>query len=212
MKTITSILFAFIFAINILYAEEHDRAVLKKIEELYKTYYDMKAEFTQESYNATSDTTKKLSGLYYAKRPNLMRWEYLEPDEQYFVVDGKFLWFYTVEDKQVIKSKINEVEDSLKMFIETFSALKKLEGDFTIKTEKSKEALILQLKPKKNISGLSSLNIYMNPSTFELIKTENIDHFYNKNTITFKKIEVNTGLKDEKFKFKPPAGVDVIEN
>jgi outer membrane lipoprotein carrier protein len=210
--TIIVIILALLTFTTYSFSEDPNSAILDKIEKVYSKYNDMKAEFAQESYNATSETTKKLTGLYFAKRPNLMKWEYNEPDEQYFVVDGSFLWFYTVEDKQVVKSKIKEAEDSLKMFLDTFTSIKKLENDFTIKIDKTTEALILQLKPKKNNTGLASLNIYMNPTTYELLKTENIDHFYNRNTITFKKIETNTGLKDDKFKFEIPKGVEVIEN
>jgi outer membrane lipoprotein carrier protein len=194
------------------FCEKSKEDLLGKIESLYKTYNDMKAEFVQEAYNATSESRKKAAGLYFAKKPNLMRWEYKEPDEQLFVFDGKFLWFYTVQEKQVIKSNIDNSDSGMKMFIDFLSSLKKIEDDFTITTESKDNLLKLALTPKKDMSGLSVLNVYLNPKTFELVKTEQIDQFDNKNTISFQKIEVNKGLKEDLFKFQPPAGVEVIEN
>jgi len=190
--------------------EEGD--ILSQIEEKYSNYYDLKAEFLQESYNATSETVKKASGLYYARKPNLMRWKYIEPEEQYFIVDGKFLWFYSVADKQVIKSDIQKTNEGIKEFMKFLSSIKNLKKDFYITIEKNDKELKLQMNPKKRLSGLSKLNLFLNPENFDLIKTEQYDQFNNKNTIHFKKIEVNVGLEDELFRFVVPKGVEVIEN
>ena len=189
-----------------------DDEILNKIEALYRSYSDIKAEFRQESYNSTSETTKKLSGFYYAKRPNLMRWEYLKPDEQYFIVDGKFLWFYTVKDNQVFKNDIQKTDEGIKMFIEFFSSIKKIKDDFNISNVKNEEELIFEFHPKHQMTGLSKLVVYFKPKSFEIIKTMQFDHFNNRNTIYFEKTESNIGLKDEKFRFEVPKGVEVIEN
>jgi len=194
------------------YCEESTKELIDKIESLYKTYNDMKAEFIQESYNATSETKRKATGFYYTKKPNLMRWEYNEPEEQLFLFDGKFLWFHFVEDNQIVKSNIENTDSGLRMFLDFLSSLKKIEEDFSITKEIKDDILKLELKPKKDIASLSLLNVYLKQSTFELVKTEQFDHFENKTTIYFNKIEINKGLKEDKFRFKVPDGVEVIEN
>ena len=211
-KYLITIIFFSLIITYPCFAVVSDDELLKKIENLYRSYIDMKAEFIQESFNSTTETTKKASGNYFAKKPNLMRWEYIDPEEQYFLFDGKYLWFYTVEEKQVIKSDIQNTNDGLKMFLDFLSSLDKVKKDFVVTMDKSKTDLTIHLKAKNQMSGLLKLNVYLNPETLELKKTEHFDQFDNRNTIYFKKIKVNTGLKDEKFTFNVPKGVDVIEN
>jgi outer membrane lipoprotein carrier protein len=186
--------------------------ILNQVEKIYNGYKDMKAEFTQESYNSTSDSTKKASGFYYAKKPNLMRWEYVDPEKQYFVIDGSYIWYYAVEDKQVVKNNIGEVKDEVRMLLSFLSSIKNVEKDFAIDVETVKDEVKISMVPKSDMSSLSELDVFLKIKTYELLRTVQYDQFNNKNTIYFDKIEVNTGLKEEQFKFEMPAGVEVIEN
>jgi len=41
------------------------------------------------------------AGVFWMRKPALMRWEYRDPEEKLFVADGKQTWLYVPADKQV---------------------------------------------------------------------------------------------------------------
>ena len=71
------------------------------VEAAYRRVQDLKATFQQAAFNRTMSQTVEARGTLYLKKPGRLRWEYVTPTPQELVSDGKTLWVYTPELKQV---------------------------------------------------------------------------------------------------------------
>ena len=63
------------------------------------------ADFDQESILKAMAVTDTASGRLMVRQPGKMRWEYLVPDPQTIITDGKELWVYRPEENQVLVGK-----------------------------------------------------------------------------------------------------------
>ncbi len=76
----------------------------------YDAIKDFKAHFVQESsiksWNA--EQVQKAEGMVYLKKGGKMFWDYQSPTPQQIISDGRQLWFYEPEDKQVMVTTVGE--------------------------------------------------------------------------------------------------------
>ncbi len=63
------------------------------------------ADFEQESILKAMAVTDTASGRLMVRQPGKMRWEYLVPDPQTIITDGKELWVYRPQENQVLVGK-----------------------------------------------------------------------------------------------------------
>src|SRR5262245_33977270 len=75
--------------------------VVKGLESSYGRMNDLKAEFSQSSFNKSLNQTIPAQGVVSMKKGGKLRWEYSEPTKQEIVSDGKTLWVYTPSLNQV---------------------------------------------------------------------------------------------------------------
>src|SRR5580765_6473602 len=71
---------------------------------------DFSADFVQKDQNPLN-RNRQASGHLYLMRPRKMRWEYQIPEEQFFVSDGKTVYFYVPADHQVNKEAVKDTFD-----------------------------------------------------------------------------------------------------
>src|SRR5262249_14791349 len=74
---------------------------IQRLETTYRGIRDLKASFEQAAFNKTLNQTLNAKGTLYLKKPGKLRWEYAAPTPQEIVSDGKRLWVYTPQLKQV---------------------------------------------------------------------------------------------------------------
>jgi len=189
--------------------------VVTRLETTYRETRDLKAEFTQASFNKTINQTIPGEGTVWLKKPGKLRWEFRKPTAQTIVSDGKSLWIYTPELGQVT---VSEAPATLGAGpAGTFlMGMGRLREEFTIRylnpanpTDANGHA-VLDLRPKKREPTLARLVVTVDPAE-SLIRTAVI-HDVLENTVTmrFTKISVNPGLPDSLFTFTPPPGVAVV--
>src|SRR5207237_3366530 len=75
--------------------------VVRGLEAAYSKMTDLRAEFSQTSFNKSLGQTIPAQGVVSLKRGGKLRWEYSEPTKQEIVSDGKTLWVYTPALNQV---------------------------------------------------------------------------------------------------------------
>lgn len=83
---------------------------LRKFENAYKRSRTLRAEFLQQ-YSEGGRVTRSEAGTAYFRRPGKMRWEYGKPEQNLFIVDGKFAWFYVPADRTVSRVSAKESVD-----------------------------------------------------------------------------------------------------
>ena len=91
-------------------AAEDSQIYIRQLESTYKRARTLKATFLQE-YREGGRVTRSEAGTAYFRRPGKMRWEYAAPENNLFVVDGKFAWFYVPADRTVSRVAARDSSD-----------------------------------------------------------------------------------------------------
>jgi outer membrane lipoprotein carrier protein len=213
------LLFGALFVLPVLFPELASGIVLEeiidKVQGVYKGTKDFKAEFIQESIIKSIDKTEVSKGKIYFKNPGKLRWDYDVPDRQEIVTDGKTLWMYVPQDRQVMINKLSDVYQSNTSTFFLFG-MGDLKRDFYIHLVKpdsndAEKGYILKLTPKESQPNISELFLLIDKATFQVIETYFYDFYENFIRIKFKNAVINRGLSDSLFVFTIPKGVEVLE-
>jgi len=91
-------------------AAEDSQVYVKQLESAYKRARTLEATFLQE-YSEGGRVRRSEAGIAYFRRPGKMRWEYAAPENNLFVVDGKFAWFYVPADRTASRVTARDSSD-----------------------------------------------------------------------------------------------------
>lgn len=199
--------------------------------------HDVRADFFQESRIASLDRSQRGRGtVMFLFEPGdnrrapvaMFNWQYQEPSEQEIVSDGRTMWVYLPESRQVIESDLTLASRGGAVNPVTFlSGLGNLSRDFSIMyaipNTDSKGNYILDLRPKQSSQLIRSLQIVVdrdaaleqvNPQGrvyFPILSTIVTDPNDNQTIIEFSNVRVNRGLSRADFRFMQPPGVEVVK-
>jgi outer membrane lipoprotein carrier protein len=199
--------------------------------------HDIRADFFQESRIAALDRLQRGRGtVMFRFEPGdnrrtpiaMFNWKYQVPSEQEIVSDGRTMWVYLPESRQVIESDLTLVNRGGSVNPVTFLAgLGNLSHDFSIMyaipNTDSKGNYILDLRPKQPSQLIRNLLIVVdrdaaqeqaNPTGrvfFPILSTTVTDPSDNQTIIEFSNILVNRGLSRADFRFNQPPGVEVVK-
>src|SRR5882762_225272 len=188
--------------------------VVRDVETAYGRITDLRAEFSQSSFNKSLNQTIPAKGTVYLKKGGKLRWEYTEPTAQEIVSDGKKLWVYTPRLNQ---ANVGDAPAALAGPAGSFLAgLGRLRAEFNVRflnPAQPKDAegnWVLDLTPKQPLPTLSRLILSLEPKGWEARKAIVHDQFDNTVTMKFTKLVVNSGLPDKTFSFVAPKGVAIV--
>ena len=77
--------------------------VIRRLEEHYNRLETLKAGFVQFYRAEERAPVHEEAGTVYLKKPGRMRWEYTRTETKLFISDGKMVYFYAPEDRQVTR-------------------------------------------------------------------------------------------------------------
>ena len=163
----------------------------------------LQADFDQQVVDANDRTVQSAQGHVWIMRPGRFRWDYLTPYRQQLVADGTRVWTYDEDLEQVTVQKASEVLSATPAIL--LSGTKPLDEIFTIKELSTDRVL---LTPKTDDSNITSLRLAFADGL--LTRIEAHDTFGNTTTFSFSNVVRNPPLKQDIFRFEPPAGADVI--
>ncbi|WP_082575644.1 MULTISPECIES: outer membrane lipoprotein chaperone LolA [unclassified Lysobacter] len=168
----------------------------------------LEGQFSQQVFDANGKRKEASSGNLALSAPRLFRWEYVKPYPQLIVADGKKVWVNDPDLQQVtVRPQGAEEQNS------PLSALidpSKLDAQFVVKDAGVAEGLNwLSLAPKKEAeANFRSAKLGFNASG--LARMQVVDSLGQRTEIVFSGWKRNPTFPAGKFKFAPPAGVDVI--
>ena len=186
--------------------------VLGKIQEQYEKHADFKADFGQEALLKSLGKKQQAEGVVYFKKPGKMHWMYNKPTKQQIISDGKTLWNYQPENKQVIVSRVAQAFQS-KTPSTFLAGLGNLKKDFQarfLQDPAPGAGYSLELTPLETQGGVEKLFLVADPKNFNILQARIQDAMGNTTQITFSKIAFNNNLADSLFTFTPPKGVEVF--
>jgi outer membrane lipoprotein carrier protein len=207
--------------------------VVTVLEKGYQQLSDLQADFAQRTTIAAMKREERGNGELFLKRPSggvaMFRFNYTKPRQQ-IVSNGKTLWYYIPDNKQVmVGSMASMFEGGNGIALSYLTGMGNVSRDFSVAfsgSGRDKQGnYLLELVPRKKSQVMSKLLLTISAKAVEQYqKTGQIetpfpilasvvhDQMGNQTRIEFSKIKVNRGLGSEKFTFKVPSGVEVIKN
>jgi outer membrane lipoprotein carrier protein len=155
------------------------------------------------------------SGTLWLKKPGKMRWEYRSPREKLFLSDGKDAWFYVPGDRQVRKEPVRRLDDlrsPLAFLLGKTRLEKELQGLSLASdvTPWMAGNVVLRGVPKAMADRVSEVLLEITPdSTIARIVIEEEDGSVTE--YRFSAQQEDVAIADQRFRFSPPRGVEVIE-
>jgi outer membrane lipoprotein carrier protein len=160
--------------------------------------------------SAVNPKPRTSSGTFAFSRPNQFVFNYVEPFEQKIIADGKSLWFYDVDLKQVTsQAQSRALANTPAMVIASASSLASLEKVFTLKDAGSEGGLNwVEASPRaKEASQFRSVKVGFKDGQLDTLIVS--DKFGQESTMRFSHYQNHA--RGVRFTFTPPPGVQVLK-
>jgi outer membrane lipoprotein carrier protein len=159
---------------------------------------------------------KKVSerGAVVVKKPGLMHWTYTSPEKKEFVSDGRKVYSYIPEDRQVIVTPVPSADEASSPAL--FLAGKgNIARDFTASAAAppalAPDEVALKLVPKRRQEDYDWLVLVVARNDLQLRRLVTTDSQGGTSTFVFSRFRENVRVADGEFTFKIPRGVEVID-
>jgi outer membrane lipoprotein carrier protein len=184
-------------------------ALARGLQERYQSIRDFSADFVQTYRAGVLRTQTSESGTVAVKKPGKMHWTYTKPERKELVSDGRKLYWYVPEDKQVIVRDVADEASTPALFL---SGKGDIARDFTpsLVDGAVAGAVALKLVPRRSEPEYEDLVVTLDPSSLQIRALTTRDHQGGESAITFSNMKENRGLPDKDFVFTVPRGVTVV--
>lgn len=206
--------------------------VVAALEKGYAGLQDVQADFSQSTTIAAVNREQKGAGEVFLKRPAssaaMFRFNYTKPKQQ-IVSNGRQVWFYLPENRQVMVSTVADMfKGGNSIALNYLTGLGHVSRDFNTSFAKEPRDnngnYRLELVPNKASPILSKLLLTVSTEAveqfmaksdvkdiFPVVSSTVYDAGGNQTRIDYSRVKVNKGLANGKFNFKIPEGVEVIK-
>lgn len=190
-------------------AKQPPDALAKALQARYQSIRDFSADFVQTYRAGVLKTRTQESGTVAVKKPGKMRWTYAKPERKELVSDGRKIYWYVPEDKQVVVSDVPDQASTPDLFL---SGKGDIGRDFTPSHAESaiSGTVALKLVPRRAEPEYEFLVVAFEPSSMQIRALTTRDHQGGESTLLFTNMKENRGLSDKDFVFSPPRGVKVV--
>lgn len=164
----------------------------------------MQANFKQSVYNENQKLLQSFTGQMEFKKPNSFRWEVLQPDPSLLVTNGKKLWNYDASLEQVTVQKYepNKEVTPISFILDNPNNLTK---NFSVEPKAND---CFKLTPKEETANFATVEVCFKALQITSVSIQ--DHMGQNTVFEFTQVKNNLNLAEQRFSFKPPAGVDVV--
>ncbi len=195
-------LFSMLLATSLAHADAVDT-----LREFVRDVASGQAAFTQTVTSADGAKKKLSSGSFEFQRPNRFRFAYAKPFEQVIVADGQKVWIFDADLNQASSRKLASAIGSTPAALLAGGSL---DTQFDLKADAPRDGLDWALAtPKAKDGPFKTMRVGFRGKT--LAAVEITDSFGQHSSLVFKDFTANVKLADDRFKFVPPKGADVVE-
>jgi outer membrane lipoprotein carrier protein len=202
------------FAAAIAFAQPTDvKQIAEAVDKRYNSLQSLQANFT-ESYEG-GGMRRVESGTLWIRKPGQMRWEYSYPRPKLFVTDGRTAWFYVPGERQARRAQLKQLDD-LRSPLRYLLGHSKLEKEFkglSVAVDQKPSApgnVILRGVPVNMQDRISEVLLEVSGGNrLARIYIEELDG--SRTVFELANEQDNVPLKGDRFRFQPPAGVEVMQ-
>ncbi len=205
--------FVWIVLLSLFSFSQTGEDVALRLEKSLRSVQSLEAAFEHIYYSAMISTPLSEKGKLYFQKPDQMRWEYTEPENNIYIYKGDRYQFYFPEDNQLMRGSLIEESHETEI-LDILTGKKTLLEFYTSElspfpTEKSQNAQI-KLTPKQEGDD-SFILLEIDKKRWLIQKAVFFDWEGNKTEFQFSQIKINTHLPKNIFELKLPADVEIIE-
>jgi outer membrane lipoprotein carrier protein len=226
MRRLTSLLFAGLLAVAIPTIATDGSAqtatalpagqaqtVLTKVQAFYDKTTSFTADFSQEFFVKSHNVKKQSKGKVTFAKPGKMHWEYSEPKDNRVVSDGAILKVYEAANKQMFEQNVDKSQYPAALSFLVGGG--KLGDVFNFElydgaTMNFAGGQVLVGTPKQPTPAYQKVLFYVDSATSQVRRVLIVDGQGNRNRFDFENPKVNEPVREDRFKFVPPAGTQVI--
>lgn len=200
---------------NLFAAEKSDAAGLDRILTGMEARYSGKGfsvVFFQESMLKAMQISDTAEGRLTVKKPGKMRWEYILPDPQTIVTDGKSMWIHRPADNQVMVGRAPAFFGDGKG-AGFLSDIRQVRKSFrvAILASDDKSHHRLKLTPKQPTPDIAEIFLWVAKGSFQVDQVVTLNSYGDETKISLNDYQFNLDPKESLFSFVIPDGVDVVE-
>lgn len=192
--------------------------LLRLLETRYSSAHTLQTTFL-ERYLEDGCLVRMEAGNAYFLRPGKMRWDYEAPEKNTFLVDGKYVWFYSPADHTATRMPAKQSEDWRTPLAFLTSHMKFSQLCSQIELDKSgKEAAPGDAIFRCVLRGSAkSMNSTVRPVMFEVSAQGELKRIVvpeegkRELEFSFGEWQWNPTLEQSVFEFVPPRGVAIVE-
>jgi outer membrane lipoprotein-sorting protein len=195
--------------------------VINGIKDRFDQLNDFHANLEQINVDAIGGKTVYTGEIFY-KKPHNIRLVYSNKSRkivnQIAITDGKYLWIYTAELKQITRQKFDP--KSLPLPLLVLGGASQIDEKFRDKNYikpiervelNGQKVLSIIVKPKNKNMDYQEQTLWVDAVTYLPLKAEVKDTQGNVATVTFSKPQLDTDLKDSLFIMEKIKGVQEID-
>ena len=202
-----------VFAAWAAVADTPEEAALK-IEAKLRSIKALQSDYEHLYYSMNVSEPLAEKGRLYFQRPDRMRWDSREPEEQTFLSKGGTYLFYIPGEKQLIRSRVSK-EGFESEILALFSGSMNFRESYLIEAASfpTDSAGVIQLKLTPRKEGEFTYILLEADSKSQLIqKAIFFDWAGNKQEFRFSRIKVDPRFPQDLFDLKAPPDTEVIED
>ena len=185
-----------------------DREAAAELAGLLSGIQTLSARFEQQTLDDSGKRLQESRGDMLLKRPNLFRWNVVEPFPQEVVSDGTKVSYYDKDLDQLTLQNIDTRTSATPALLLSGDAKKVLER-FTVNLSRFEKNSLFTLLPKGSDSAFQELKLRFIGKTLEEMVL--IDTLGSRTRVIFSDTKINVPVKAGSFKLEMPPGIDVID-
>jgi outer membrane lipoprotein carrier protein len=185
----------------------------RDLQRRYEQVRDFSADFEHTYQGGVLGKTITERGTLMVRKPGMMRWLYTSPEKKEFVSDGKTLYSYVPEDRQVVVSRVPPADEpgSPALFLAgKGNILRDFTASMAASTAVAPTEVALKLVPTSSQRDYDWIVLVVDRKSLQIRRLVTADSQGGTSTFVFSRMRENIGIPDSAFAFRIPRGVDVL--
>ena len=186
--------------------------VIERMQERLAKSKSFSARFEKRFYWAVLDKRLTQNGRIYTRKPGKFR---VEVGEDVVVADGRSIWAYTEQNKQVIVSDYAaDLQTPWKILVDYTESFAPVSISETEVSGRSCYAVVLQ-PLRQGAAGeggsIQRMEVWVDKRRWQLLQIEQLEENGDLRSYVLEDHKTNKKLDDDLFLFETPPGVDVVD-